>query len=364
MEHLIHHAENSPKQRYPGIVVCNKSLHVNGTTYAMEFYVLSDGSMKCDIRDINNALETVKKLQGHWAEWDTDKFATLPANQRFMCFIAQEVEKVIPELVKQDPQTKLYEVNSNIAPLLVEAVKELDTSVGVLNNLALGLQEECIGLNKQKEALKQEVTELKNQIEILETKTNQQSNKISELESKLETLLQSPNDKKKSYDINSKTQSSWEYGWLNSNMWRLLSFFLLGRSLSDPVGIISEFRMWRFVIIAVINIIFLFVWIILKLRKNKKEMLGLVKNDEDDSGVWSHWKELFLPLNITILVTLQMLNSNNSTIKVVFVTIIIALFIIIYRLYRDKKRFWGRIVSVVVDLNLLMKIVMDLKGVA
>jgi len=139
---------------------------------------------------------------------------------------------------------------------------------------------------------------------------------------------------------------------------------LLGRSLSDPVGIISEFRMWRFVIIAVINIIFLFVWIILKLRKNKKEMLGLVKNDEDDSGVWSHWKELFLPLNITILVTLQMLNSNNSTIKVVFVTIIIALFIIIYRLYRDKKRFWGRIVSVVVDLNLLMKIVMDLKGVA
>ncbi|MEK7118068.1 MAG: tail fiber domain-containing protein, partial [Patescibacteria group bacterium] len=87
--------------------------------YANTFIYGSDESLKKDVKTIPYALKKVLKLRGvefNWKEGDTPSVG----------LIAQEVEKVFPELVHVEPQSglKAVEYGNLIAPL-IEAVKEL-----------------------------------------------------------------------------------------------------------------------------------------------------------------------------------------------------------------------------------------------
>ena len=62
--------------------------------------------------------------------------------------IAQEVKKIIPELVDQDQQG-LYTVQySHLVPLLVEAIKELNTLLGQTQQNVLNLEDK-VAENKE-----------------------------------------------------------------------------------------------------------------------------------------------------------------------------------------------------------------------
>jgi hypothetical protein len=82
------------------------------------FYYSSDKSLKKDIKTIPNALNSVLKLQGVEFNWKKDGTPSIGV-------IAQEVEKVYPELVQTDNVTglKSVEYGKLIAPL-IEAIKE------------------------------------------------------------------------------------------------------------------------------------------------------------------------------------------------------------------------------------------------
>lgn len=96
-------------------------LHIDGNVYAWAFYASSDLRLKENIVPINNALEKVNQMQGVYFNMKTDK------STKMIGLIAQDVEKIIPEVVKEnndEDKTKTVSY-SNITAVLIEAVKEL-----------------------------------------------------------------------------------------------------------------------------------------------------------------------------------------------------------------------------------------------
>lgn len=111
-------------------------LDVAGDVRANAFYYSSDINLKKDINVIPNALDKILQLKGVEFSWKKD-------NRRNIGLIAQDVEKVFPELVHTDQTTNLKSLEyGNLVAPLIEAVKEQQ---------------------KQIEALKTEIENLKNQ---------------------------------------------------------------------------------------------------------------------------------------------------------------------------------------------------------
>ena len=87
-----------------------------GTLSATVFTSLSDANKKKNIRPIENAIEITKKLEGVRFDW-------IDSGAPSIGVIAQEVEKVLPELVVESDGTKSVSYG-NIIGVLIEAIKE------------------------------------------------------------------------------------------------------------------------------------------------------------------------------------------------------------------------------------------------
>jgi hypothetical protein len=99
-------------------------LHVNGDAgnNTGVWSNLSDRRLKKDIEPIQGALETVNGLQGVSFRWkDAEKDAQFG---RVRGLIAQDVEKVLPEWIKTDPDGYKRLEPIGIDALLIEAIKE------------------------------------------------------------------------------------------------------------------------------------------------------------------------------------------------------------------------------------------------
>jgi hypothetical protein len=110
------------------------TLHVNGSVAGTSAYVnLSDERLKKNIRQIYNALSLVEKLHGVRFQWkdvgerQVGKSLSVPVGQSQVGFIAQDVEKILPEAVStaSGPDAIKSVAESKVVPVLVEAVKEL-----------------------------------------------------------------------------------------------------------------------------------------------------------------------------------------------------------------------------------------------
>jgi len=92
------------------------------TIYGNDYLHTSDASLKTNIRQIQGALDLIKSMQGDRFQWIGDGSPSIG-------FIAQDVQRVFPEAVKQRPDGKLAVEYDIIAAPLVEAVKELSQEV-------------------------------------------------------------------------------------------------------------------------------------------------------------------------------------------------------------------------------------------
>jgi|9_EtaG_2_1085328.scaffolds.fasta_scaffold02842_4 hypothetical protein len=91
----------------------------------------SDISLKENIKPIESALNKVEKLQGVTFNWKEQDIANLKED---IGFIAQDVQKVLPELVRENKDGKLSLRHQGIIPVLLEAIKELSDKVKSLEN--------------------------------------------------------------------------------------------------------------------------------------------------------------------------------------------------------------------------------------
>lgn len=122
---------------------------------------VSDGRLKKNVVTISNASSKVKQLRGVEYFFDTDKYGdiNLPTEKQYG-FIAQEVQNVMPEIVREaviagnqnkkadnsfSSENNSYQFKvlsyTYIIPLLVEAIKEQDAKIQLLEKEIQQLKE-------------------------------------------------------------------------------------------------------------------------------------------------------------------------------------------------------------------------------
>ena len=117
------------------------NMHVAG-----DITMTSDSRLKNNITTIRKALNTLAKVRGVSFNWKPE---TQRDGEVHYGLLAQEVQKVAPELVKRDSAGHLAVNYNGLVPLLVNAVKELDQKVETQNRL---LREQNALLREQLEA--------------------------------------------------------------------------------------------------------------------------------------------------------------------------------------------------------------------
>ena len=112
-------------------------LHVDGDVVAASTTVSSDERLKDNIATYKNAIDTLKELKGVSFEWKKD-------GKKSGGVIAQDVEKVLPELVgtkkslKGEKETLTVDYNGLVG-VLIQAVKELSHKVEKLEKDNYGI---------------------------------------------------------------------------------------------------------------------------------------------------------------------------------------------------------------------------------
>ena len=110
-------------------------------------WLSSDVRYKKNIKTYENALNTIMQCRGVSYDWRVDEYPQQRfSDSRQLGFIAQEVEKVVPDLVKEGPDGFKGLEYTKFTPIIVEAIKEQQNQI-----------EE---LKAENEVLKQKLNEL------------------------------------------------------------------------------------------------------------------------------------------------------------------------------------------------------------
>jgi len=106
-----------------GVTITTNGINVVGVITATDFNSASDLSLKTNIQSISNPIDKILQINGVTFNWREN-------NNPSVGIIAQEIEKVFPELVNgENPKTVNY---NGLIGLLIEAIKEQQTEI---NNL-------------------------------------------------------------------------------------------------------------------------------------------------------------------------------------------------------------------------------------
>jgi hypothetical protein len=117
-------ARNASGDFSAGSITC-ANLTAGFTVEAADFNSTSDENLKTNIETVQNPLDTVQQLRGVTFDWKA-------TNKPSVGIIAQELEKVLPELVNNGEHKS---VNYNgLVGVLIEAVKELSAEVQELKS--------------------------------------------------------------------------------------------------------------------------------------------------------------------------------------------------------------------------------------
>lgn len=122
--------------------VFNMIGRLNGGTLTVSGDVIaygspSDRSLKENIKPIEGALDKVKKLKGVTFDWKQKDDQILNIKEDYG-FIAQEVQEVIPELVRMNDNGKLSLRDKGIVAVLVEAIKDQQKQIDELKSMING----------------------------------------------------------------------------------------------------------------------------------------------------------------------------------------------------------------------------------
>lgn len=106
-------------------------LHVVGDVFATQDVIaFSDKRVKTNLENIDSPMKIIENLKGWYYERSDD-----PLKRRQVGFLAQDVNNVLPEVVRYDTNNDLYGINyGHICTVLVEAVKELSQDINKLKD--------------------------------------------------------------------------------------------------------------------------------------------------------------------------------------------------------------------------------------
>ena len=116
-----------------GTTVPSTTLQVAGTITCVDINSTSDINLKENIHSIPDPLAKVMRINGVGFRWKNTKEDAIGV-------IAQEIEEVIPEVIKNSGEVKTVNYNGLIG-LLIEAVKEQQETIKVLEQKINNLEE-------------------------------------------------------------------------------------------------------------------------------------------------------------------------------------------------------------------------------
>jgi hypothetical protein len=100
-------------------------LYVNGTGYATGGFWASDLRFKKNIKAIDSPVDKINNVRGISFEWKRSEYKDkgFPEGEHYGV-IAQEVEQVLPEIVKEGPDGDKAVSYTELVPILTEGIKE------------------------------------------------------------------------------------------------------------------------------------------------------------------------------------------------------------------------------------------------
>ncbi|MDD4976247.1 MAG: tail fiber domain-containing protein, partial [Bacteriovorax sp.] len=125
----------------------------------------SDRKLKKNIKPLANSLDNILKLQGVGYDWK-DKIKFTDKHQ--VGLIAQDLEKIYPEVVVTDPKSGLKSVAyGNLIAPVVEAIKELNKRVAELFRASEGQFKELASVKAENNQIKADNFKIKSVVEKL-----------------------------------------------------------------------------------------------------------------------------------------------------------------------------------------------------
>jgi len=118
-------------------------LYVDGSAFSTGNWESSDKNFKKNIKNIGNSIELIKQLNGVSYNWKIQEYAEkgFPEGKHYG-IIAQEIEKVLPDMVNTGPANEKAVAYSELIPILIEAIKEQQTEIDVLYELIQEIQKQ------------------------------------------------------------------------------------------------------------------------------------------------------------------------------------------------------------------------------
>jgi hypothetical protein len=140
-----------------------RTLQIDGSLTVVTVATPSDIRYKKGINPLESSLEKVLLLQGVTYEWDRDKVTGAGFTEgKQIGLIAQEVEKVLPELVHTDGKGYKTLSYDKLGPLLIEAVKEQQKEIATQKKEIAEKSFRIERLEKLLEILEQRLASLEN----------------------------------------------------------------------------------------------------------------------------------------------------------------------------------------------------------
>lgn len=121
----------------------NTKMTINGGLYCTgDITSLSDSNIKRDIVVIDDALNKIKNISGY-------TYTNIQTSNRSTGLIAQEVIKILPEVVHKNNDENLLSISyANMMGIIVEGIKELDNKLEKINNRLVGVENDIVMIKK------------------------------------------------------------------------------------------------------------------------------------------------------------------------------------------------------------------------
>ena len=151
-----------------GNVFISKDLTVSGFIKSSNITETSDARYKTNVATIDNALATVQQLRGVSYDWKRNEFPEMNFKpSKDLGLIAQEVEKVLPELVNTDDKGFKSVQYSHLVSVLVEAIKEQQKQIETLKAEVLAKDSKVQNSESRIKTLESSVSTLSTQMQLL-----------------------------------------------------------------------------------------------------------------------------------------------------------------------------------------------------
>jgi hypothetical protein len=136
-------------------------LYVSGSAYATVTWSASDIRFKKNVVPLQNSLQKVLALKGVNYEWNLKDFPDrgFTAGKQ-IGFIAQDVEKIIPEVVNTDDKGYKAISYSTLTVVLTEAIKEQQKTIESQQSAISSLQTENENLKTQLDAQQADIKKI------------------------------------------------------------------------------------------------------------------------------------------------------------------------------------------------------------